>query len=125
MRIEGYSRDSVRRAVGLLRAGEVVVFAPSTVYALMADATRSEAIDKIYAIKRRQLENPMMVIVHDLPAAERIASFDRQSRLLAERFWPGPLTLVLPLRSRAKLAPACVGGGGESRSRRSTQCRYR
>ena len=78
-----------------------------TVYGLAADATNADAVAAIYATKGRPSFNPLIVHVLDLAAAERIAVVDDDARMLAAAFWPGPLTLVLPLRP---------GGGDRARS---------
>jgi L-threonylcarbamoyladenylate synthase len=81
-----------------------------TVYGLAADATDSAAVAGIYAAKGRPSFNPLIVHVPDLAAAERIALFDDAARALARRFWPGPLTLVLPLRAEAGIAGLVTAG---------------
>ncbi len=88
----------------MIRAGGCVAMPTETVYGLAADATDSRAVAGIYEAKGRPSFNPLIVHVPDLAAAERIALFDDDARALAERFWPGPLTLVLPLRADAGIA---------------------
>ena len=102
----------VARAAALIADGQVVAVATETVYGLAADATRPDAVARIYAAKRRPSFNPLIVHVPDLAAAERLAMFDAQARALAAAFWPGPLTLVLPLRGDAGLAGAVTAGLG-------------
>ncbi|MBK8175026.1 MAG: threonylcarbamoyl-AMP synthase [Rhodospirillales bacterium] len=98
------SPATIAAAAGLLRAGRLVVFPTETVYGLGADATSEEAVAQIFAAKRRPQFNPLIVHVTGLDAAERIAVFDPRARRLAERLWPGPLTLVLPRRSDCGLS---------------------
>jgi L-threonylcarbamoyladenylate synthase len=81
-----------------------------TVYGLAADATNGEAVARIYATKGRPSFNPLIVHVKDLAEAETIAEFSRAARDLAERFWPGPLTLVLPLRPHSSIAGLVMAG---------------
>ena len=81
-----------------LRGGELVILPTETVYGLAADAANAAAVAAIYAAKGRPQFNPLIAHVADQGAAERAAIFDGQARALAERFWPGPLTLVLPAR---------------------------
>lgn len=81
-----------------------------TVYGLAARADSAEAVAKIYAAKGRPDFNPLIVHVRDLEQAEAIAGLDDRARDLAERFWPGPLTLVLPLREDAQIAGAVTAG---------------
>ena len=76
-----------------------------TVYGLAADATNAEAVARIYEAKGRPSFNPLIVHVPDLAAAERIGEFDDEARALAEQHWPGPLTLVVPLRDGRRRSP--------------------
>ena len=81
-----------------------------TVYGLAADATDGIAVAGIYAAKGRPSFNPLIVHVPDLATAERIAIFNPVARDLAQRFWPGPLTLVLPLRPDSGIASLATAG---------------
>jgi L-threonylcarbamoyladenylate synthase len=81
-----------------------------TVYGLAADATRSDAVRSIYAAKGRPSFNPLIVHVRDLAQAEAIGHFDARARRLAGQYWPGPLTLVVPLRAEAGIAPEVTAG---------------
>jgi len=97
-------------AARLLAAGRLVAFPTETVYGLGGDATSAAAVAAIYAAKSRPARNPLIVHVADLAAARRLARFDARAERLADAFWPGPLTLVLPLRDDAGLAPAVTAG---------------
>lgn len=88
----------ITRAVELLAAGKVVAIPTETVYGLAADATNGVAVAGIYEAKGRPRFNPLIVHVADIKMASDIAIFDSLSRKLAAAFWPGPLTIVLPLR---------------------------
>ena len=90
--------DAVAAAVAALRAGELVLLPTETVYGLAADARNPDAVARIFEAKGRPRFNPLISHVHDLASAERIATFDDRARTLAAAFWPGPLTLVAPLR---------------------------
>ena len=94
----------------LILAGEPVAVPTETVYGLAADATNAEAVARIYEAKGRPSFNPLIVHVPDLAAAERIGVFDDQARALAEQHWPGPLTLVVPLRDDAGIASIVTAG---------------
>lgn len=83
-----------------------------TVYGLAADASDSRAVAGIYEAKGRPSFNPLIVHVPDLEAAETIAVFDDAARELARRFWPGPLTLVLPVRADAGISSLVTAGLG-------------
>src|SRR3954471_21671611 len=86
----------ISRAARLLRAGRLVAFPTETVYGLGADATSDRGVAAIYAAQRRPAHNPLIVHVADIRSARELAQFDERAERLAQRFWPGPLTLVLP-----------------------------
>lgn len=94
----------VEAAAAALRQGRLVILPTETVYGLAADAANPEAIAGIFEAKGRPRFNPLISHVADLVQAEQIAEFDDRARRLAERFWPGPLTLVLPV---APQTPVC------------------
>lgn len=100
----------IARAAEILRGGGLVALPTETVYGLAARADSEAAIAAIYRAKGRPSFNPLIVHVAGLAEAERLARFDDRARLLAERFWPGPLTLVLPLREGAPVAAAVTAG---------------
>ncbi len=104
--------DSIAEAARLIRAGQPVAVPTETVYGLAADATDGEAVARIYAAKGRPSFNPLIVHVPSLEQAERIARFSDVARDLARRFWPGPLTLVLPLRRDSGIASIVTAGLG-------------
>ena len=87
---------AVQAAARCLAAGGLVAFPTETVYGLGADATNGSAIARLYAAKGRPSFNPLIAHVPDLAAAQRLAYFDPIAKKLAQAFWPGPLTLVLP-----------------------------
>jgi L-threonylcarbamoyladenylate synthase len=92
------SDSAIARAAQLLRAGELVAFPTETVYGLGGDATSETAVARIFAAKGRPRFNPLIVHVPGLAEAEPLAAFDERACEAARRFWPGPLTLVLPRR---------------------------
>src|ERR1700709_44390 len=89
--------DDLQHFAALLRAGQVVAFTTDTVYGLGADATNSDAVLKIYETKGRPRFNPLIVHVADRAMAETLVQFSPLAEKLS-KFWPGPLTLVLPRR---------------------------
>ena len=109
-RILPYGEAAIAEAAALIRGGGIVAVPTETVYGLAADATDAAAVARIYAAKGRPSFNPLIVHVLDLAAAERIAVFDEDARALAAAFWPGPLTLVLPLRADAGIASLVTAG---------------
>src|SRR4051794_10970381 len=93
------SEQEITKAAEILRAGGTVVIPTETVYGLGADATNPAAVAKIFEKKRRPEFNPLIVHVASLEELARLTtSFPDPARKLAEKFWPGPLTLVLPKR---------------------------
>jgi len=86
------------------RVGELVAFPTETVYGLGGDATDEAAVARIFAAKRRPRFNPLIVHVPGLAEAEVLARFDERARSAARRFWPGPLSLVLPRRPECGLS---------------------
>ena len=104
--------EGVHRAAELLRQGGLVAIPTETVYGLAADACNAEAVRAVYAAKGRPSDNPMIVHIADremLP--ELVASAPPAAALLADAFWPGPLTMVLP---RSQRVPLTTTGGLES-----------
>ena len=89
--------EAIAEAADILRAGGLVAFPTETVYGLGADATSDKAVAKLYAAKGRPSFNPLIAHVEDLSAAKRQGVFTKDAEVLARAFWPGPLTLVLPV----------------------------
>ena len=88
----------LQKAADLLRAGKMVAIPTETVYGIAADATNNRAVAGIFAAKGRPKFNPLIVHVPDLETAAEIAEISENARMLADAFWPGPLTLVLPVK---------------------------
>ena len=109
-RVLHFTAEAVAEAARLILAGEPVAVPTETVYGLAADATNAEAVARIYGAKGRPSFNPLIVHVPDLAAAEKIGEFGPQARDLAERHWPGPLTLVVPLREGTGIASIVTAG---------------
>jgi L-threonylcarbamoyladenylate synthase len=103
--------QAVEQAARALLDGRLVVFPTETVYGLGADAANRDAVAAIYALKGRPPDHPLIVHVRDLEQAARWARLDERAARLARRFWPGPMTLILP---RAAAAPAWACGGQDS-----------
>jgi L-threonylcarbamoyladenylate synthase len=104
------AEEALEKAAKLILAGNPVAVPTETVYGLAADATNGEAVARIYDVKGRPRFNPLIVHVSDMEMAEAIGEFDPLSRLLAGKFWPGPLTLVLPLKEGAQIHPLVRAG---------------
>src|SRR3954464_13957842 len=89
--------SEITEAVNIIRRGGLVAFPTETVYGLGADATNAEAVRKIFAAKGRPPTNPLIVHVSGVDVAQRYAAhWPDAARRLGERFWPGPLTIVVP-----------------------------
>ena len=102
--------QGLEEAARLLRAGGLVAFPTETVYGLGGDARSDLAVARIFAAKGRPRFNPLIVHVPDLAAAQGFARLDARAVAVAQAFWPGPLTLVLPLRDGAGLSPLVTAG---------------
>ncbi|MBF0269710.1 MAG: threonylcarbamoyl-AMP synthase [Alphaproteobacteria bacterium] len=102
--------ENLAEAVAVLREGGLVAFPTETVYGLGADASNDQAVARIFAAKGRPSFNPLISHVADIESAERIACFDDRSRKLAQRFWPGPLTLVLPRKPEGRVSLLATAG---------------
>jgi L-threonylcarbamoyladenylate synthase len=104
----GTSEEALQEAAAVLRGGGLVVFPTETVYGLGANALDGKAVLRIFEAKGRPADNPLIVHVAEVSGAERVAFVPRLGHLLMERFWPGPLTLVMPARP---LVPPSVTAG--------------
>jgi L-threonylcarbamoyladenylate synthase len=96
----GVSEHEIRRAAELIRHGKLVAFPTETVYGLGANALDANAVARVFEVKGRPSSSPVIVHVSDLEMVGRVASsWSEKARILAEGFWPGPLTLVVPKRA--------------------------
>src|SRR4029453_6468106 len=105
-RVIPFSNRAIEEAARLVLAGEP----PETVYGLAADATNAAAVARIYEAKGRPSFNPLIVHVPDLATAEAVGAFDERARALAARHWPGPLSLVVPLKENTAIAALVTAG---------------
>ena len=101
---------AIETAAALIRDGGLVAFPTETVYGLGADATNATAVARLFAAKARPQFNPLIIHVADFEAAARLVEMNPRARSLAGRFWPGPLSLVLP--RRADCPVALLAGAG-------------
>jgi L-threonylcarbamoyladenylate synthase len=109
-RVIPFTEESVAEAARLILAGEPVAVPTETVYGLAADATNSKAVARIYHAKGRPAFNPLIVHVSDLAAALKIGEFSEAALALARKHWPGPLTLVVPMRQGSAIASLVTAG---------------
>ena len=100
----------IARAASLLKAGRLVAFPTETVYGLGGDATQGEAVAAIYAAKGRPRFNPLIAHVADFATARKLGEFNAQACKLADAFWPGPLTLVVPRTPDCPVSPLASAG---------------
>ena len=101
---------NIEEAADALRAGGLVILPTETVYGLAADASNARAVAAVYEAKGRPSFNPLIAHVADVAAARRIARFDDRAERLAAAFWPGPLTLVLPVADQAAVCDLARAG---------------
>ncbi len=104
-RILSVGKDGAEVAAGIWRAGGCVAFPTETVYGLGADARNDMAVARIFEAKARPRFNPLIVHVAQMEEAQRYVVWSEAAEVLARAFWPGPLTLVLPLRAGSGLSP--------------------
>lgn len=100
----------IARAAAALRAGGLVILPTETVYGLAADAANARAVAAVYEAKGRPAFNPLIAHVADVETARRIGRFDERAERLAARFWPGPLTLVLPIADETAVCDLARAG---------------
>lgn len=106
--------QALAEAAALLSGGDVIALPTETVYGLAGVSTMAPAIARIYAVKRRPAHNPLISHVSDIAMAQRYAHMDAVSLALAQAFWPGPLTLILPLRDGKGGIDRTSTAGGDS-----------
>jgi len=109
-RVLPFTDETIAEAARLILSGEPVAVPTEPVYGLAADATNAEAVARIYEAKGRPNFNPLIVHVPDIASAESIGEFGEEARALAEQYWPGPLTLVVPMRADAGIASLVTAG---------------
>jgi len=105
-----YGMEGLAHAEECIRTGKPVAIPTETVYGLAANACDSDAVAAIYTAKGRPSFNPLIVHISKLRMAQGLAHFDELALRLADHFWPGPLTLVLPVRNDAGLSPLVIAG---------------
>lgn len=104
------SSDIIAKVIKSLRAGQLVALPTETVYGLAGDATNGAAVADIFKLKGRPHFNPLIAHVASVAMAARYVKIDDLSARLMDRFWPGPLTLILPLLPKANIHPLATAG---------------
>lgn len=102
--------SDIKKAIDLLNTGDVIAFPTETVYGLGADASNEQAVQKIFTTKKRPGFNPLIVHLLDLSWADTIAYVPQEALPLVNNYWPGPLTIVVPLKEGAPIAPSVTAG---------------
>ncbi|MCK6417845.1 MAG: threonylcarbamoyl-AMP synthase [Alphaproteobacteria bacterium] len=101
---------AIAKAAAILQEGGLVAMPTETVYGLAANALDGRAVAKVYAAKGRPQFNPLIAHFGDAPSAVQHAEFDARAHLLAQKFWPGPLTLVLPRQASSAISTLATAG---------------
>jgi L-threonylcarbamoyladenylate synthase len=100
----------LKKAAQLLQQGHLVSIPTETVYGLAANALSDQAVAKIYAVKNRPSFNPLIIHCKDLEMAQRVGDFNDTALRLAKAFWPGPLTIILPLNKSTSISKLATAG---------------
>jgi len=91
-------KEGIEKAAKVVKDGGIVVFPTDTVYGIGCDPYNKKSVDKIYQIKSRPKTKPFPILAYSFDVASEIVEFDKDSKKIADKFWPGPLTLILKLR---------------------------
>jgi L-threonylcarbamoyladenylate synthase len=94
--------DKINQAIKILKSGGIVVYPTDTAYGLAVDATNLQAVKKLYQLKGRDFHKPTHVIIPDTPWLIKIVKLNKNALQLMNKFWPGPLTIILPLTTKGK-----------------------
>ena len=108
--IKTATAETITEAADLIKSGELVVLPTETVYGLGANALDGEAVAKIFAAKNRPQFNPLIIHVSDVDTAAQYVEMDSVARKVADSFWPGPLTLILPRRAEGGISDLVTAG---------------
>ncbi|MFB5604152.1 MAG: L-threonylcarbamoyladenylate synthase [Candidatus Nitrosomaritimum aestuariumsis] len=92
------NKEGIENATKIISEGGVIIFPTDTVYGIGCDPYNKDSVAKIYQIKKRPKEKPFPILAYSIDTVNQIAEFDEDSKKIAEKFWPGPLTLILKLK---------------------------
>lgn len=112
MKVINVNTVDIHAVVDALRSGQTLVYPTETCYGLGCDATNSEAVQKLFDIKKRQKNKPMLVVFPSIEMAMRYIKWGPQLEKIATRFWPGPLTVVTLLKDNTSVSSLLVGEDG-------------
>ena len=101
---------SIKKAIGYLKSGKVVALKSETVYGLACDPSNLNSINKVYHLKKRPLHNPLIIHVNSIKMANKISQMNKLASEIAEFFWPGPLTLILPKKKNSLVNDLAISG---------------
>ena len=104
------SKTDLLKASGLIKTGGTLAFPTETVYGLGADATNNHAVAKIFQAKGRPSFNPLIIHCYSIDQIQTFARWSSEAQTVAEKFWPGPLTMVLPVLPNGKIASLALAG---------------
>lgn len=102
-------KEGISKASSTIKSGGIVVFPTDTAYGIGCDPYNKESIRRIYKIKSREISKSLPILVFSKDIAEKIVEFDKDSERIAEKIWPGPLTLILKLTDEKLKASLNVG----------------
>ncbi|MEZ5877410.1 MAG: L-threonylcarbamoyladenylate synthase [Tepidamorphaceae bacterium] len=108
--LDPHDASAIAEAAAALKAGALVSFPTETVYGLGADAANARAVARIYSAKGRPSFNPLIAHLADMDAARQQGTFNEVASALADRFWPGPLTLVVPRKDTSTVSDLATAG---------------
>jgi L-threonylcarbamoyladenylate synthase len=94
------NKEGIEKAFKVAQNGGIIVYPTDTVYGIGCDPYNKNSVDKIYQIKQRPKTKPFPVLAYSIDVVSEIAEFDKDSKKIAKKFWPGPLTLILKLRDK-------------------------
>ena len=104
------SAHSINKATQYLKAGCLVAIKTETVYGLACDPSNLESIEKVYNLKKRPFYNPLIIHVNSIEMAKQIVEVNQLAKKVAEKFWPGPITLILPKRKNKLIEDFSISG---------------
>ncbi len=104
-------RYSIAHAAGVLKNGGVIAYPTETAYGLGCDPRNAKAVQEIYRLKGRDRSKPLLLVAASLDQVKRVANMDAHALSLAKTYWPGPLTLILPVKKPSVLVPGVAANG--------------
>lgn len=97
--------SDINEIVGVLEAGGIVAFRTDTLFSLSCDAFNNDAVSKIYTLKQRPVHKALPIFIDSIESAKQYVEIDNVAMKVAKKFWPGPLTIILPLLESSRISP--------------------